>query len=486
MFEELPDPDSLAEADDATVVAAIEGWGRAEAAIAARRHAAVAELISRRCAGNEDDERSHWACDQWDAAAAEIGAALNLSPRRASTQMYLAQSLRERLPRVAALFLRGRISARLVAAISWRTHLVTDDQAMSLIDADVAHIAETWGPLSDTKLEQAIDALVDKHDPQARQWFTEAARGLNIEFGKPDDTSGTRSMWGRLYSTHAELAERRLTAMARRVCADDPRTTGQRRAEAMGAVFAGADRIACQCGRADCPNSNDDSLADSVVIHVVADQAAVTSITTETKSPPEPQKPAQTRGPAAVMAGGGVVPNPLLAQLIRSGAKVVPLPTPCAETEARYRPSVGLQRFVRSRDLSCRFPGCDHPAEFCDLDHTVPYEQGGKTHASNIKCLCRKHHLLKTFWAGSDGWGDQQLPDGTIIWTSPAGQTYTTHPGSRVYFPDWNVTTAALPPASPGAPKPANRAVTMPKRRRTRAAERAQRIKNRRAQGDTS
>ena len=30
MFEELPDPDSLADADDATVVAAIEGWGRAD------------------------------------------------------------------------------------------------------------------------------------------------------------------------------------------------------------------------------------------------------------------------------------------------------------------------------------------------------------------------------------------------------------------------------------------------------------------------
>ena len=35
---------------------------------------------------------------------------------------------------------------------------------MSLIDADVADITETWGPLSDTKLEQAIDALVDKQD----------------------------------------------------------------------------------------------------------------------------------------------------------------------------------------------------------------------------------------------------------------------------------------------------------------------------------
>ena len=56
----------------------------------------------------------------------------------------------------------------------------------------------------------------------------------------------------------------------------------------------------------------------------------------------------------------------------------------------------------------------------------------GRRCASNLKCLCRKHHLLKTFW----GWLDRQLPDGTVIWTAPSGQTYTTHPGSRLLFPD--------------------------------------------------
>jgi hypothetical protein len=30
--------------------------------------------------------------------------------------------------------------------------------------------------------------------------------------------------------------------------------------------------------------------------------------------------------------------------------------------------------------------------------------------------------LLNKFW----GWCDQQLPDGTLIWTSPSGQTYIT------------------------------------------------------------
>ena len=35
----------------------------------------------------------------------------------------------------------------------------------------------------------------------------------------------------------------------------------------------------------------------------------------------------------------------------------------------------------------------------------------------NLKCLCRQHHLLKTFWTGIDGWTDQQLPDGPGFWT---------------------------------------------------------------------
>ena len=139
------------------------------------------------------------------------------------------------------------------------------------------------------------------------------------------------------------------------------------------------------------------------------------------------------------------MPTPLLAELIRNGATISPLRTPSPIDEASYRPSKKLDEFVRARDLTCRFPGCNAPAEYCDVDHTVAHPDGS-THPSNLKCLCRKHHLLKTFWTGPDGWTDQQHPDGTITWTSPSGRTYTTYPGSRILFPQWDITTAPLPP----------------------------------------
>jgi hypothetical protein len=65
--------------------------------------------------------------------------------------------------------------------------------------------------------------------------------------------------------------------------------------------------------------------------------------------------------------------------------------------EPQYRPSAALARFIRCRDLSCRWPGCDQPAVGCDIDHTVPYPLG-PTHPSNNKPYCRIHRRLKTFW----------------------------------------------------------------------------------------
>jgi hypothetical protein len=195
---------------------------------------------------------------------------------------------------------------------------------------------------------------------------------------------------------------------------------------------------------------------------------------------PEPEPPGgwAAKPPAAVTTSGAVVPTSLLAELIRGGAKLQPLWHPGdAPPESGYRPTAALERFVRCRDLTCRFPGCDRPAEFCDLDHTVPYPLG-PTHPSNLKCLCRKHHLLKTFWTG---WSDEQRPDGTIVWTAPSGQAYTTHPGSRLLFPTLCVPTAELPPAAVVDRPLGNRGIMMPKRRRTREQDRARRIDAERA-----
>ncbi|HME77680.1 MAG TPA: DUF222 domain-containing protein [Mycobacterium sp.] len=502
MFDNsLPDLEELKRADDSMVVAAVTGWARVEAAASARRFAAIAELVSRRVEGGSA-ECGRWSCDNWDAMAAEIAAAQGISHGMASGQMYLSVGLRDRLPRVAELFADGMISYWLVRMIAWHTYLIKDSEALRLVDKTIAEDAALFGPMSIHKTVQAIEAIVDRHDPGALRRTRATARSREVVIDSADQQSGTAAIWGRLFATDATALDRRLMQMAHEVCDDDPRTIAQRRADALGALAAGAERLKCACGNANCPADAEGAERSSgVVIHVVADASAVnaqpdqhlsgapTRQPTATGAPlvrppaPEPEPPGGwvAKPPAALITSGGVVPTPLLAELIKRGAKIQPLwHTGGAAPESGYRPSAAVERFVRCRDLSCRFPGCDRPAEFCDVDHTVPYPLG-PTHPSNLKCLCRKHHLLKTFWGGTNGWRDEQLPDGTVIWTAPTGQRYTTRPGSRLLFPSLCLPTRELPSAPTVDRPPGDRGVMMPVRRRTREQDRAHRIDAERA-----
>ena len=347
--------------------------------------------------------------------------------------------------------------------------------------------AEKWGDLSEYKLTQAIDYWVDRYDPDARPARPrDRARSRDFHVGRRDDESDTTAMWGRLYATDAAVLKRRLMEMAHGVCDDDPRTMAQRRADAMGAVAAGAERLACTCGDPDCPSAGDDGRASNVVVHVVTEASALEAQPDPQmsgkgqQSESDPPCDGKAKPPAGLLLRGGIVPTPLLAELIRCGATVQEVQHPGAAPEPGYRPSSKLEEFVRVRDMTCRFPGCEEPAEFCDLDHTIPYPVG-PTHPSNLKCLCRKHHLLKTFWTGIGGWGDKQLADGTVIWTSPTGKTYKTLPGSRIFFPAWDTTTAALPPPQTPLAGTNDRGLRMPRRRRARASDRARRIREERA-----
>ncbi len=452
-------------ADDATVVAAIEDGARAEAAAGARRLAAIAELARRRVI--DDDERANWAFDGWASAAAEVAAAMTVGHRRASGQMRIAVALRDRLPRVAALYMQGTLSSRVVSAITWRTQLVQDPDALALIDAVLAEGATKWGPLSENRLDDAIDAWILRFDPAAVRRSESSTRTRDFSIGDLDDPAETTSVWGRLLAADAAVLKRRLAQMVQSVCDDDPRTMGERRSDAMGAIASGTFRLVCQCGSETCP-AGDAPRSSNVVIRVLAEQSTVEAATAGD---------AQAR--PALIVGGGIVPTPVLSQLIRGGAKVRPIAPPSDEAEPHYRPSAELAEFVRMRDLYCRAPGCDVPADRCDLDHTIPYPIG-PTHASNIKCLCRTNHLMKTF----GGWHDIQLPDGTVVWISPSGRKYLTKPGSRLFFETWDTTTADLPPPSIVVPNTGDRGLMMPRRRRTRAAEYAAWIKAERARNE--
>lgn len=91
----------------------------------------------------------------------------------------------------------------------------------------------------------------------------------------------------------------------------------------------------------------------------------------------------------------------------------------------------------------------------------------------------RYHHLIKTF----PRWGDQQLPDGTVIWRAPSGQTHVTTPGSAWLFPHLCAPTGELTPPQPASTDHcADRTAMMPRRRRTRAENHARYITAERAQ----
>ncbi|GAG08576.1 unnamed protein product, partial [marine sediment metagenome] len=97
-------------------------------------------------------------------------------------------------------------------------------------------------------------------------------------------------------------------------------------------------------------------------------------------------------------------------------------------------------------------------------------------HPSNLKLYCPHHHLLKTFFTGAGGWSDRQSPNGTVLLTAPTGHTYATTPAGAMFFPALGTPTGELVIPSATGPPHTNRGLMMPKRKRTRAQDRAYRI----------
>ena len=46
--------------------------------------------------------------------------------------------------------------------------------------------------------------------------------------------------------------------------------------------------------------------------------------------------------------------------------------------------SKSLRHAVYARNRTCIYPECNRPAEQCQLDHRIPYDEGGPTEADNL------------------------------------------------------------------------------------------------------
>jgi len=447
--------------ESAALVDRICASARAENQAAAAGLGAIGELFGYRLSRCSDTEE--WAVDTEEAVAAEVAAALRISQGLAGSRLRYARAMRERLPQVADVFKAGDIDFRMFATIVYRTDLITDDEVLAAVDEQLAVNVARWPSMTRARLAGQVDKIVGRVDADAVRRRKEHQADRQVWIADLEE-GGLSQINGSLVTPDAHALDKRLDALAATVCEHDPRSRQQRRADGLGALAAGSDRLGCRCGRPDCAAGKRPA-ATPVVIHVIAEHATIDG---------------SGSIPATLVGADGLIAPELVAELAKS-AKLVPLVHPAdAAPEPGYVPSKGLADFVRCRDLTCRWPGCDRPAYDCDVDHTISYADGGRTHASNLKCYCRTHHLVKTFW----GWRDRQLPDGTIILTSPAGHTYVTTPGSALLFPSLCQSTGGLP--SPEADPPLDycgeRTAMMPKRRRTRAQDHAHRINSERRQ----
>lgn len=121
-------------------------------------------------------------------------------------------------------------------------------------------------------------------------------------------------------------------------------------------------------------------------------------------------------------------------QFAQNAPEIVPLEEISASQRAGYKPTEEMRKFAFARDGVCIYPGCEREAHRCQLDHRIPYGDGGETTPQNLFSLCQHHHNIKTdrraFYVPDPVTGDivWLFPDGTYALTQPEGllNSYTT------------------------------------------------------------
>lgn len=239
-----------------------------------RRLELIGELFARRRQQLLEARFVH--TNPYVATAAELSPVQNLSHHRAVSQVCTAVTLRERLPLVGKVLRSGLIDSRMLEVILIRTENV-EDEMIGRVDAALARNITTWMKLSKPKLRDRIDTIVANVDPAAVRVPPEVNdnRYLDITAGH---APGMAAVNGHIRAEDGAALDQRLDALAETVCEHDPRSHGQRRTDACGALGRGEASLACQCGREDCPAAAQRAqaaTAATAVIHLLAEQATV-------------------------------------------------------------------------------------------------------------------------------------------------------------------------------------------------------------------
>ena len=203
--------DDFAGVSDNELAGVLGAWGRIESHAAARKYAAVAELIRRRPARGCAPEGPARLPREWDEfAAVELTVALAVSRGDAAAILGLACDLEARLPGTRAALRDGTITLEKAGIIAWATAVLDDAEARQAEDLVLGRA----GNLTPGGLRSAIARAVIQVNPdKARKRRERAAREARVE--RWAEASGNAGLAGRELPPAAVLAaDQKITAWA--------------------------------------------------------------------------------------------------------------------------------------------------------------------------------------------------------------------------------------------------------------------------------
>ncbi len=413
---------------------------------------AVAELDQRRRARSAHPGSSRTSEHVND----ELAAALTMTGRSADALLTLSRDL-ARLPMVLAALAAGVIDRAKAAVFGAELAALTDVQACAIA-------AALWRPaarLTTSQLRAQLRALVLMADPDAARRRREKARDeARVELWQ--EGSGNSGLAGReLPAAEVIAADKRVTAIARALRkAGAHGTMDQLRAAVFTALLTGQDPMAlipASTGQEGQEGQDRRAAVPAITgtLHLTmplsawagwtdspgeiaglgpADADTCRDLAARLAASPATRwcltltdSDGVAAGHACATSGPSKDPPAWLRSLkiswLERGA--------CAHRRQSrgYRPSPRLAHLTQIRQRTCASPGCRRPAEACDLDHTVPYHQGGRTCECNLGPLCRRHHQCKQ----APGWRLAQPQPGYLVWTAPHGRSYTVTPGRYLF-----------------------------------------------------
>jgi hypothetical protein len=402
-------------------------------------------------------------------AACELGLRQRRSDRTVETELNAAMADTGRWPATVAAWGRAQIHRGHVGVIVEVGARIQDPAARAAFEAALLPHAEQTTPgrlraIARRELEQHLaEPLVERHRSAREQ------RGVWVS----DLDDGMSMLRALLPTALAHGIHDRLTQMAKasvRAHAGPPdRAADAADAAANGADAAGEAPVGADGGRD--PRTFDqlraDHLADLLLtadptdtgLHGIrAEVSVLIPAPVLTGHDGEP-----VRGVEAAVArlanGAPIDPETtrILAERASSWARLFtdPLTGQVLAVDS-YTPSSQLKRLLRARDQHCRWPGCGQRARRCDIDHTKPWAEGGKTCHDNLAHFCRRHHTVKgAQLSRARRWKVRQTSPGVLEFTSPAGEVYTDEPPQTgpvfreprdAYWGDPGVATAAQRP----------------------------------------